>query len=77
MTENRRPAAGGGYINVVCDVIDGDKLTFKCAKCGKDKVIGEVSMQRARTHINLYFCSNTCASALTKALPPTPKKSRK
>lgn len=65
---------GGGYKNVGCDVIDGDKLTIYCAKCGKGKVIGEVSMQRARTHIKLYFCSNKCASSLTKALPPTPKK---
>ncbi|MBU0532704.1 hypothetical protein KKB44_04375 [Candidatus Micrarchaeota archaeon] len=41
----------------------------KCAKCGKSDVIGEVSMQRARTKIKLYFCSNECASMLTKALP--------
>ncbi len=51
----------------------GDDLTLRCAKCGKDKVIGEVSMQRARTHIKLYFCSNECASALTKALPAKKK----
>ncbi len=64
-------------MNVDCVVVVGDKLTFKCAKCGKDKIIGAVSMQRARTHIKLYFCSNDCAGKLTKALPPTPKKSRK
>lgn len=49
-------------------------MTFRCAKCGKNKIIGEVSMQRARTHIKLYFCSNDCASNLTKALPRKTKK---
>ena len=49
-------------------------MALRCAKCGKDKIIGEVSMQRQRTHIKLYFCSNKCASALTKALPAKPKK---
>ena len=49
-------------------------MTLRCAKCGKDKVIGEVSMQRARTHIKLYFCSNECASKLTRSLPPKKKK---
>ncbi len=48
-------------------------MPIKCAKCGKEDVIGEVSMQRARTHIKLYFCSNDCASMLTKALPPKTK----
>ncbi|HSB46793.1 MAG TPA: hypothetical protein VLD37_02180 [Candidatus Bilamarchaeum sp.] len=48
-------------------------MPIRCAKCKKDGVIGEVSMQRARTHIKLYFCSNECASALTKALPSKPK----
>ncbi|MBN1170380.1 hypothetical protein JXA56_05115 [Candidatus Micrarchaeota archaeon] len=49
-------------------------MTLKCAKCGKNKVVGEVSMQRARTHIKLYFCSNKCARELTKALPTVVKK---
>ena len=49
-------------------------MTFKCAKCGKDKVIGEVSMLRSRTKIKLYFCSNECSKALTKALPAKAKK---
>ncbi|MFN7991527.1 MAG: hypothetical protein U0R44_05195 [Candidatus Micrarchaeia archaeon] len=48
-------------------------MPLRCAKCGKDDVIGEVSIQRARTHIKLYFCSNDCASLLTKALPSKPK----
>ena len=52
-----------------CVVIDGGKLTINCAKCGKDKVIGEVSMNRAKTKIKLYFCSNECSKALTRALP--------
>jgi hypothetical protein len=49
-------------------------MPLRCAKCGKTDVIGEVSMQRARTHIVLYFCSNDCASSLTKALPRKVKK---
>lgn len=48
-------------------------MPLKCAKCRKEDVIGEVSVQRARTHIKLYFCSKECARALTKTLP---KKSK-
>jgi len=44
-------------------------MSFICAKCRKEDVIGEVSVQRARTHLKLYFCSKECAKALTKALP--------
>jgi len=44
-------------------------MSIKCAKCRKEDVIGEVSVQRARTHIKLYFCSKDCARALTKSLP--------
>ncbi|MEW6748844.1 MAG: hypothetical protein AB1295_04015 [Candidatus Micrarchaeota archaeon] len=44
-------------------------MTINCAKCRKDKVIGEVSMNRAKTYIQLYFCSNECSKALTRALP--------
>ena len=63
-----------GYKNHHCAILDGDTLTLKCAKCGKDTVIGEVSIQRRRTHIKLYFCSNKCAGELTRALPAAVKK---
>jgi hypothetical protein len=48
-------------------------LTLRCANCDKDRVIGEVSMQRTRTHVKLYFCSKECAKTLTKALPKVVK----
>ena len=48
-------------------------MSIVCAKCRKADVIGEVSIQRARTHIKLYFCSKECAKALTKALPAKSK----
>lgn len=44
-------------------------MTKVCAKCRKPEIIGEVSMQRKKTHIKLYFCSNECSKALAKALP--------
>ena len=44
-------------------------MTLICAKCRKPEVIGEVSIQRKKTHIKLYFCSNACSKALAKALP--------
>lgn len=64
----------GVYILQLRIVVVGDKLTFRCAKCGKEKVVGEVSLRRPRTHIRLYFCSNECARALTKALPARAKR---
>ena len=61
-------------MNVASLISTGDLLSIRCAKCGKEKVVGEVSLQRARTHIMLYFCSNECARELTKSLPRKKKK---
>lgn len=44
-------------------------MSFICAKCRKQDVIGEVSIQRPKTHLKLYFCSKECLKALTKTLP--------
>jgi hypothetical protein len=52
-------------------------MSILCAKCRKPEVIGEVSIQRKKTHIKLYFCSNACSKALAKALPKALKTSPK